>query len=111
MADDTYVLTNSASSLQSALQIVSHYGKRYQLKFNVNKTKIVTTGSKVDMKFYQDTRPWKLNSETVKVVETNEHLGLLVSGQHEEQKNVDNKIQLCRGSLFGLLGSGFATSA
>ena len=63
------------------------------------------------MKFYQDTRPWKLNSETVKVVNTNEHLGLLVSGQHEEQKNVDNKIQLCRGSLFGLLGSGFATSA
>ena len=28
VADDTYVLTSSASSLQSALEIVSHYGKR-----------------------------------------------------------------------------------
>ena len=108
IADDAYVLANSPSKLQSALHIVSHYGKRYQLKFNVDKTKIVTTGSKIDMNFYQETQPWTLAGDTVKVVDTNEHLGLLVSGQHEEQKNVDKKIQLCRSSLFGLLGSGFA---
>ena len=108
IADDTYVLTNSPSKLQSALKIVSHYGKRYQLKFNVDKTKIVTTGSKIDMNFYQETQPWTLNGDTIDVVDTNEHLGLLVSGQHEEQKNVDKKLQLCRNSLFGLLGAGFA---
>ena len=36
VADDTYVLSGSPSSLQSALNIVSHYGKRYQLKFNAS---------------------------------------------------------------------------
>ena len=33
IADDTYVLTASASALQAALNIVSHYGQRYHLKF------------------------------------------------------------------------------
>ena len=103
-----YVLTNSASSLQSVLGIVSHYGKRYQLKFNADKTKIVVTGSRIDMDFYEKTKPWTLNGERVKVVGENEHLGLLVSGLNEEQKNVDSKLQLCRNSLFGLLGPAFA---
>ena len=51
VADDTYVLSSSPSSLQGALNIVSHYGKRYQLNFNADKTKIIVTGSKVDMNF------------------------------------------------------------
>ena len=108
VADDTYVLTSSASSLQSALEIVSHYGKRYQVNFNAEKTKIVITGSKTDMQFYEDTTPWKLNGETVSVVDKNEHLGLIVSGLNEEQKNVDENIQKCRKSLFALLGPAYA---
>ena len=108
VADDTYVLSGSANALQSALNIVSHYGKQYQVKFNADKTKIVVAGSKVDMNFYQETSPWYLNDERVLVVDTNEHLGLQVSGQDEEQKNVDQNIQQCRKSLFGLLGPAFS---
>ena len=55
VADDTYVLSNTKSGLQSALGIVSHYGKRYQLRFNADKTKVVVTGSKPDMRFYKET--------------------------------------------------------
>jgi hypothetical protein len=73
-----------------------------------DKTKIVITGSKVDMQFYQDTHPWTLNGERVSVVENNEHLGLLVSGLDEEQKNVDQNILECRNSIFGLLGPAYA---
>ena len=40
VADDTYVLTKTPSSLQSALNIVNHYGNRYQLTFNAEKTKM-----------------------------------------------------------------------
>ena len=108
VADDTYVLSGSASGLQSALSIVSHYGKRYQLKFNADKTKIIVTGSKADMSFYKDTKPWQLNGETVTVVDNNEHLGLVVSGLDEEQKNVDQNILQCRKSLFGLLGPAYS---
>ena len=108
VADDTYLFSNSVSGLQSALNVISHYANRYQLRFNADKTKIVVTGSKLDMAFYKDTKPWTLNGERVKVVENNEHLGLIVSGIEEEQKNIDENIIKCRNSLFALLGPAFA---
>ena len=108
VADDTYLFSNSPSGLQGAMDIISHYAKRYQLRFNAEKTKIVVTGSKVDMAFYKETCPWTLNGEKVKVVENNEHLGLIVSGSDEEQKNVDDNIINCRNSVFALLGPAFA---
>ena len=49
-----------------------------------------------------------LEWERVKVVEDNEHLGLIVSGEDEEQKNVDANITKCRNSIFALLGPAFA---
>ena len=108
VADDTYMMSNSPSGLQSALNIISHYASNYQLKFNADKTKIVVTASKIDMAYYKETCPWTLNGERVKVVENNEHLGLIVSGMAEEQKNVDENIVKCRGSLFALLGPAYA---
>ena len=108
VADDAYLLASSPSSLQAALDIISHYAHRYQLKFNASKTKIVVTGSKQDMAFYKDTTPWRLNGEVVKVVDTNDHLGLVVAGIDEEQKNVDQNIINCRNSLFALLGPAFS---
>ena len=47
VADDTYLFSNSPSGLQGAIDIISHYANRYQLKFNADKTKIVVTGSKL----------------------------------------------------------------
>ena len=108
VADDTYVLSSTPSGLQSALDIVSHYANQYQLKFNAGKTKLVVTGSQTDMKFYTETGPWHLNGEKIPVVDNNVHLGLLVSGQNEEQKNADQNIQQCRKSLFSLLGPAYS---
>ena len=102
------MLSGSPSSLQAALNIVSHFGRRYRVNFNADKTKLVVTGSLIDMQYFMDTSPWTLNGERVSVVENNEHLGLVVSGTSEEQKNVDNNIKDCRKSLFGLLGPAFA---
>ena len=107
-ADDTYILSDSPSGLQSSMDIVSHYAGRYRVIFNADKTKIVVTGSKHDMLFYKDTKPWKLNGERVSVVENNDHLGLVVSGLNEEQKNIDQNIVNCRNSMFALLGPAFA---
>ena len=42
------------------------------------------------------------------MVDNNEHLGLIVSGADEEQKNVDENITKCRNSLLALLGPAFA---
>ena len=108
VADDTYLFSNSPSGLQGALNIISHYAHCYHLTFNAEKTKIVVAGSKLDMNYYKETRPWTLNGERVRVVDNNEHLGLIVSGEDEEQKNVDENITKCRNSLFALLGPAFA---
>ena len=74
----------------------------------LKKTKVVVTGSKIDIDFYKDTRPWTLNGDRINVVENNDHLGLVVSGREEEQKNVDQNIVKCRNSLFALLGPAFS---
>ena len=108
IADDSYILSGSQSGLQAALNIVSHYSRRYKVVYNGEKTKLVVTGSPIDMKYYEDTTPWTLNGERIKVVENNDHLGLIVSGRSEEQKNIDQNIQHCINSLFALLGPAYA---
>ena len=81
--------------------------RRYRVNFNADKTKLVVTGSHLDMNFYKDTEPWTLNGEKVSVVDDNDHLGLVVSGVNEDSKNVDSNIQKCRNSLLSLLGPAF----
>ena len=60
------------------------------------------------MSFYKQTTPWTLDGVKVKVVDLNEHLGLIVAGIDEEQNNIDHNISKCRSSLFALLGPAFA---
>ena len=52
VADDTYLFSDRPSALQAALKIIDFFGKRYRITFNTSKTKLVVTGSKVDMDYY-----------------------------------------------------------
>ena len=56
-ADDSYVLSNTQSGLQSAINILGHFAKRYRAVVYTEKTKIVVTGSKVYMDYYGDVSP------------------------------------------------------
>ena len=49
-----------------------------------------------------------MNNETVKVTEDNEHLGQIVSGSRQEEKNIDHRLEKGRKNLFSLLGAGFS---
>ena len=60
-------------------------------------------GGKADAQFYSDTQPWVVDNQQVLLQENNDHLGLIVGNNLEEQKNVDNKLRKCRGTLFQLL--------
>ena len=108
IADDTYILSNSARNLQALVNIVGHYGKRYRLVFGADKTKVTVTGSKHDMQYYQDVSFWSLYGEKLVVSEDNDHLGLVVSGLDEEIKNVDKNVSSARDSIFGFLGNIFS---
>ena len=65
VADDAYLLSNTPIVLHGALDIISHYAKHYQLKFNTDKTKVEVAGSKLDKAFYKETAPWTLDVERV----------------------------------------------
>ena len=108
IADDTYVLSDDPRKLQNIIDIIGHYGKRYRLVFGADKTKVTITGSAHDMSYYQDIKMWSLYGDKITVAEDNDHLGLVVSGKDEEQKNVDKNIQSARNSLFLFLGQAFA---
>ena len=45
-----------------------------------------------------------MEGKPVSVKENNDHLGLVVSGLREEEKNIDAKIKKARGSLFNFMG-------
>ena len=108
VADDTYLLSGSARSMQGILDLTNFFARRYRIIFNPEKTKMIVTGSKIDMEYYQDIDICKLGGEKISVSENNEHLGLVVSGIKEEEKNIDANIGQCRRSLLGLLGPAYA---
>ena len=108
VADDIYPMTDKQSKLQALLDIASHYGRMFRVKYGADKTKVTVVGSEVDIGYFQDVKPWTMNNEVVKVEEDNEHLGQIVSGVKQEQKNVDMRLQKGRKSLYSLLGAGFA---
>ena len=60
------------------------------------------------MNYYQDLAPWTLNGEKVMVTEDNDHLGQIVSGIDQEQKNIDLRMQKARNALYGLTGPVFS---
>ena len=107
-ADDEYLITDSQSKLQVLLDIAAFYGKMYRVTYGASKTKVTVIGSEVDMNYYRDVAPWTLDGLTVSVTEDNDHLGQVVSGVQQEQKNVDTRIEKGRKNLFGMLGPAFA---
>ena len=108
VADDTYVLSGDPRKLQALINIIGHYGRRYRIIFGADKTKVTVTGSRHDMKYYEDINIWSLYGEKLKVSEDNDHLGLIVSGVDEEIKNVDKNIKTARDKLFSFLGNIFS---
>ena len=107
-ADDVYLITDSERKLQCLLDIASNYGLRYRIKYGASKTKITVVGSDTDTTYFRDILPWKMDNNTVEVVEDNEHLGQVVSGCRQEEKNIDLRLTKGRGILFKLLGPAFS---
>ena len=94
--------------LQALIDIAEYYGKLYRIQYGASKTKITVSGSNVDIEYYSDTKPWNMNGKPIDVVENNDHLGQIISGTRQEDKNVNLRIKKARNSLFALLGPAFS---
>ena len=107
VADDDFLISDDPIKLQGIMDLAEHYGNRYMITYDASKTKITVSGSEIDRQFYKDTRPWTMGGEHIRVTEDNEHLGQVVSGTNQIEKNIDLRLTKRRGSLFKLLGSAF----
>ena len=107
-ANDEYLMSDSQTKLQALLDIAAFYGSMYRVTYGAAKTKVTVVGSEIDMNYYSDTAPWQLDNQKVKVTEDNDHLGQIVSGLRQEEKNVDLRISKGRNNIFGLLGPAFS---
>ena len=107
-ADDVFLGSDNPVKLQALIDIAAHYGNLYRIQYGASKTKITVSGPEIDMKYYKDTQPWKMAGQPIEVVENNDHLGQIVSGSRQEEKNVDLRIKKSRNTLFGLLGPAFS---
>ena len=106
-ADDEYLISDSQTKLQALIDIAQFYGEMYHVTYGASKTKVTVVGSNIDMNYFHELSPWKLNGQQVKVAENNEHLGQIVSGVDQEQKNIDIRICKGRNGLYSLLGPAF----
>ena len=107
-ADDVFLCTDNPVKLQALIDMAEHYGSLYRIQYGAKKTKVTISGPEIDRQYYKDTQPWKMGGQTVEVVENNEHLGQIVSGSRQEEKNVDLRILKSRNMLFSLLGPAFS---
>ena len=108
VADDVYLITDDQTKLQGLLDIAEDYGQQYRIVYDASRTVISVVGSKKDMEYYKDIQPWTMDNLPVSVEDDNDHLGLVVSGYKEEEKNIDRKIKKARGAIFKLLGPAFS---
>ena len=109
VADDLYLMTDNQTKLQALLDVCQHYGQQYRITYGASKTVISVVGSASDRQYYKEIQPWKMDNLQVSVKDDNDHLGLIVSGQDEETKNVDQKLKKARGALFKLLGPAYSS--
>ena len=107
-ADDVFLLTDNPVKLQALIDMAEHYGKLYRIQYGALKTKITVSGPDVDVQYYTDTQPWNMAGQPIEVVENNEHLGQILSGSRQEEKNVDLRIKKPRNILFAPLGPAFS---
>ena len=98
-ADDTVLLAESESSLQTALTAAEAYCKEWKLNVNLTKTKIVIF-SKGKVTKHQD---FTFNGELVEVVGEYLYLGVLFNYNGSFDKAIKHNIDKARRAMFGLL--------
>ena len=82
-ADDVLAMSDDQHKLQCLLDIASKTGGMFKIQYGASKTKIIVSGPEIDQGYYADTKPWVMDNQTVSVVEDNDHLGQIISGQRE----------------------------
>ena len=100
-ADDIVLLAESGEQLQSMLDVVYSYSRRWRLKFNVSKCGVLVVGQKRREKL------WRLGKEWIKEVDEYKYLGVWQNRQATGHNHVNHLVgkgvglqNLARGAKF-----------
>jgi MarR-like DNA-binding transcriptional regulator SgrR of sgrS sRNA len=98
-ADDTVVLAESEEGMQNTLDIFQLYCKQWKLEVNVNKT----TTTKISKRKSRSNFEFKLQHETIEVVDSFSYLGILFKYNgcfSESRKKLVNQAQKSLFSIY-----------
>ena len=98
-ADDTIILAESAEELQEALNGLSEYCKKWYLKTNVSKTKIIIFSRGKVRKFPK----FYLDQDEIEVVDDYVYLGVKFNYNGSFKKAINKQISQARKAMFALL--------
>ena len=98
-ADDTIVMAEDEIELQKGLDAVRDYCKLWNLKINVNKTKIIRFSKR---KTPNNQYEFLLNGEKVEVVDDYVYLGTTVSYNGKYSNAIEKQVTQAKRALFGL---------
>ena len=100
-ADDTIVMAENPKDLQEALNAVGSYCEIWNLKINVNKTKIIRF-AKRRSRNPNNQYDFRLNGEKVELVDDYVYLGTTVSYNGKYKKAIEKQVTQAKRALFGL---------
>lgn len=98
-ADDTIILSESATDLQNALNAMHDYCQTWQLTVNASKTKIVIFSRGKTRK-----KPlFKLGNDTIEVCDHYTYLGIVFNFNGKFKKAISKQVSQARHAMFALL--------
>ena len=101
-ADDIVLFSESESGLQSALNKTDIYCKRWGLRINLDKTKIIVVGC--SLKSAEANSTFTLGDRKVSVVKSYNYLGLIIQNNRFFNEARDNRLQKGRRCIYSLIG-------
>ena len=94
-ADDTIILSDNAKEFQNILKAFNEYCKKWKLKINISKTKIIIFGSIGNQHF-----SFKFDDEEIETVKEFKYLGVLFTKNGRFVQHIKNVSKLANKSIF-----------
>ena len=104
-ADDITMFSTNAKGLQCIINMCTMYSDRWRFKYGIEKSKCMIIGKSP----FTCKRVWRLNDVSLRNVETMEILGNAFNSKGNNTSHVDNKLNKCRQSFYGLNSLGMST--
>ena len=106
-ADDTALLSNDIFKLQLILQLVLNFCKKFDIKLNPTKTKLLVVPPARNPKFFVPHNPVNIDGTPVEIVDQTEHVGVLRSSSGN-LPNILQRITSFKNAIRPLLSCGLA---